>query len=120
MLEFPAGGADGQESPLEAARRELAEETGICVVDLDRFQPLPSLAVLPDRMPACPYLFRVDLTPEEWASRGAFDEEIQEVCRLTQEEALATATDGRILACLPLAMIFRHLCLSLSFPGKHL
>jgi 8-oxo-dGDP phosphatase len=38
--EIPAGGAEPNEAPLEAARRELAEEVGLCAAD---WQPLPGV-----------------------------------------------------------------------------
>lgn len=42
MLEVPAGKLDAGETPLEAAERELSEETGAraeCLVDLGKFYP---------------------------------------------------------------------------------
>ena len=36
-LELPAGGVRMDESPIEAACRELSEETGIEISDLNRF-----------------------------------------------------------------------------------
>lgn len=46
-LEFPMGGVDGHESPLEAAKRELAEETGIVMQEFKEcgsFRPVPGLS----------------------------------------------------------------------------
>ena len=114
LLEFPAGGAEGEETPLEAARRELAEETGLWIEDLARFQSLPRLSIAPDRMPAWPHLFQVELTDAEYESRGAFDAEIEEVCRLSPEQLQAAVLAGRILACLPLALLCRRFCRTLS------
>lgn len=48
-LELPMGGVDPHEDPLEGARRELREETGIVVVPTDMklvgvFRPIPSFS----------------------------------------------------------------------------
>src|SRR3990172_493227 len=54
-LELPAGGAKDNESPVEAAAREMVEETGIVVTDLNRFNMLPPLIHMP-RSPILPYI----------------------------------------------------------------
>lgn len=114
VLEVPAGGVEAGETPQEGGRRELAEETGIRIEALARFLPLAPLSLCPDRMPEWPHLFRVEITEAEYAARGPFDHEIQELCRFTPEEALAEVEAGRILACLPLAMLFRHFLATLK------
>jgi ADP-ribose pyrophosphatase len=110
QVELPAGGCEPGESPAEAARRELAEETGIRVQDLGRFHELPGLSVMPNRFPQLPHLFQVSLTEAEFALRSPHDHEIAEVIRLGRDTLFRWVAEGRIQACLPLAMLFRHFC----------
>ncbi len=110
LLELPAGGVDPGEGLLEGARRELAEESGIWVPDLAAFEPLPPLAVTPDRMPTLPHLFQVRLSEEAFQARGPHDDEVVEVVRLSPAQIRERVLDGGIRACLPMAMLFRHLC----------
>lgn len=117
LLEFPAGGAEAGESPAEAARRELGEETGIRVEALDRFIPMPSLSICPDRVPSWPHLFRVELEEAEFLARGPSDGEVQEVCRLTLPQALAAAGNGQLMPCLTLALLLRHALSTLPLLG---
>lgn len=108
LLEFPAGGAENGESPVAAARREMAEETGIHIEALERFIPMPSLSICPDRVPSWPHLFRVELEEAEFLARGSSDGEVQEVCRLTLPQALAASRETGDMSCLAMALLLRH------------
>ncbi len=110
LVEVPAGCAEPRESPAEAMRRELAEETGIQIPDAARFQPLPPLAVSPDRFGHWPHLFKVEISEEEFACRQHHDAEIAEVLRLNRVRVLGMVASGELRACLPMAMLFRHFC----------
>jgi 8-oxo-dGTP pyrophosphatase MutT (NUDIX family) len=55
-LELPAGGSVENESPAQAAARELQEETGIEIRDTERFEMLPPLVITP-RSPCLAYIF---------------------------------------------------------------
>ncbi|UFN47502.1 NUDIX hydrolase [Roseomonas sp. OT10] len=97
QTEFPAGLLDGDEPREEAARRELAEETGLSA---DRLVPMGRWLLMPG---GCDevlhyHLARVRLeTLGEGASAGLDSEhEETQVVVVPLEEALAMVADGRI------------------------
>ena len=108
-LELPAGGGEEGEPPEAIAARELAEETGISIADRSRFQPLAPLAGSSTRMPKLSYVFRVDLTREEYLRRGAHDREIECVEDVPLAEAARRIVSGEIYVAVPVAVIGRFL-----------
>lgn len=104
-LEFPAGGFESGESPLEAARRELFEETGVHISNLRRFIPMPPISVSPNRIPRLAYVFRIDLTEEEYVSRLSFDHEVESIHRIHKSEVSKMMCDGSIYVSVPLALL---------------
>jgi len=104
-LEFPAGGIETDETAAAAAARELLEETGIGLIDVDRFVPLPPIATAPNRTPMLGSIFRVDLTCAEFEARGEFDDEIAAVERFGVEDLRQLVADGGVYVTLPLSML---------------
>ena len=86
-LEVPAGGTKENESPLEAVARELAEETGIEINDLRRFEMLSPLAITP-RSPCLPYIFQIYITQKEYDCRKSYDDEVVSVECIQFEDLL--------------------------------
>ena len=116
-LEFPAGGFEVGESPLEAASRELFEETGIHISDLRRFIAMPPLSVSPNRIPRLAYVFRVDLTEEEYISRVNFDHEVESIHRIHISEVPKMMCDGSVYVSVPLALL--GMFLASRFPSSN-
>jgi ADP-ribose pyrophosphatase len=89
MLEIPAGSMEGDEAPEAAARRELAEETGLRPNKLER---LGSFYSAPGFCTEQLHLFlATDLVPEK---RAADDDEAIDVVRLPAAAAIARAARG--------------------------
>jgi ADP-ribose pyrophosphatase len=107
-LELPAGGAEQDEDPALGAARELAEEAGIAV-SVDRLVPMPPIAVSPNRMPKLVYVFRVDLTQQEFDNRAAHDGEIESVELVPLDRAAGMIATGKIYVALPAAVIGAYL-----------
>jgi 8-oxo-dGTP pyrophosphatase MutT (NUDIX family) len=107
-LEIPAGGAQENETPVEAAMREFREETGITVNDMNRFEMLPPLVHTP-RSPCLPYYFQVHLTRDEFNSRAAHDNEIHSVECFEFKDILKKIVNGEIYIGLQIAMMTRYL-----------
>ena len=100
-IELPSGHVDAGESPEQAARRELLEETGYVAKDLELLGTLvPDVGRLANKM-WCYFAKGVvpSAVPVEREAGVA-------VVELPQAEALACAADGRIDHALNLAPLF--------------
>jgi len=107
-LELPAGSCHEGETPSEAAARELAEETGVQIGDLQRFVPLPPLSANPNRSPFLLHVYLVQISREEFLDRRSHDSEIQQVVLLSLGKALQLIAAGEIYVSVPVAVISRY------------
>ena len=108
-LELPAGCAEKEEKPVVAATRELKEETGISICDFARFIPMPPLAVSPNRVPKLIYVFRVDLSLQEYEDKLPYDNEIESVECMSFKKAAIMISTGEIYVTVPVAVIGSYL-----------
>ncbi|MGO9117099.1 MAG: NUDIX hydrolase [Desulfomonilaceae bacterium] len=107
-LELPAGGVVREESPAEAARRELTEETGIAITNLDRFKECRPVCATP-RIPCLIHTFQIELSASEYDARGEHDDEVTRVELLSISEVANKMVLGEIYLCLPLALLARFM-----------
>lgn len=107
--ELPAGGSDAEETPVEAARREFYEETGIFINDLERFQPLPMVSEMPNRSPELLICFLVRVNRTEFLARGKHEKEITEVRLWGQDEIKEAIRSGAFYLAAPMAILARFL-----------
>ena len=108
-LELPAGAAKSGEAAINAAARELHEETGIGIGELERFELLPSISVSPCRYPVLPWIYKVSISRSEFDSRDAHDDEIEGIVCLAFDEVKTKIACGEIYISLPLAVISRYM-----------
>ncbi len=108
-LELPAGGAEAEESPLEAVARELGEETGIRIDNLDRFEMLSPMADSPIRFPTLLYVYQIHITQQEYDNRGCHDDEVCKVLCIRFEDVCRMIVRGEIYISMPVAIVGRFL-----------
>lgn len=110
-LELPAGGSLEGEKPVEVAARELGEETGLEIDDLDRFI-LQSPCILSPRYPHNPHIFQIDIKEDEFKTRKDHDNEIERVLEISYSEAIKKISNNEINNGLHVAIILRYLLIN--------
>jgi 8-oxo-dGTP pyrophosphatase MutT (NUDIX family) len=100
--EIPEGGGDLDADPLESARRELKEETGI---EAGRWQKLLELDL--SNSVADEHAIVYLATDLSFGPPEPDETEVLEVRRLHLDEACAMATDGRITDVMSVAALLR-------------
>lgn len=108
-LETPGGSAEANEDLIVAARRELYEETGVRILESDRFTLLPPISLLSSRKPTLEYIYEVNILKSEFESRGAFDSEIKSVELYSFEQIKNKLISGEIYVSLSMAILSRFI-----------
>jgi 8-oxo-dGTP pyrophosphatase MutT (NUDIX family) len=90
--EVPAGTSDKGEDPLECARRELAEETGLVAARYTSLGVVHGAATLT----GLAHIYLAEALTEAARSPETYEQDM-EVLRLPFAEALEAALDGRIV-----------------------
>jgi 8-oxo-dGTP pyrophosphatase MutT (NUDIX family) len=90
--EVPAGTFNGDEDPLECARRELAEETGLVAAHYTSLGVVHGAAFLTGSA----HMFLAQGITEAARNPETYEQDM-EVLRLPFEEALAAAMEGQIV-----------------------
>ena len=104
-LELPAGALEKDEDAATGAARELLEETGIKVTNLDSFIPMTPISVSSTRNPNLSYIFKVDISEKEYVNRQPHDDEIYSVERFAINDIAKKMASGEIYVSLTLAVL---------------
>lgn len=108
-LDIPGGGALPGETPLMAAVREFAEETGIAIKDPARFVPQLPMSELPGRIPVLLSVFRIDISTAEFEARSPHDAEVVSIEAIPFKETERKILTGEIYVGPVIAMLSRLL-----------
>ena len=104
-LELPAGAIEKVEDAATGAARELLEETGIKVTNLDRFISMAPISVSSTRNPNLSYIFKVDISEKEYVNRQPHDDEIYSVERFAINDLAKKMASGEIYVSVSLAVL---------------
>jgi len=118
-LELPAGSAKENETPLQAAARELSEETGILINDLERFKLSPPISGSPNRNPNLLHIFQIVISMSEFKNKKIHDKEIESVELFSFKEVSTLLSQGKIYVAIPIAVITRFLLLDGNKTEQH-
>ena len=95
VIELPAGTVDKGETTEEAALRELGEETGVKINNVDRLVRMPSINNMPSRTNNLLNVFMINITINEYQDRAQHDSEVSETFLMSYDEIIISINQGR-------------------------
>jgi len=109
IIELPAGTVDKGEVIVEAARRELGEETGINLSGKNRLKPLSSLNTIPSRTAQMLNIYQANVSMNEYEKRNDHDNEVAGTMLLKNEQVIQKIQSGEIFVATTVAVCLRHI-----------
>ena len=110
IFEFPSGNPNNfKERPIDAASRELFEETGIQILNKKRFKKYPVVNSMPARTTNIINHFSVKITRQEFFEKKKHDNEVESVVLISLRELLKKISKGQFFVTAHLALLLFYL-----------
>ena len=94
VIELPSGAVDKGESVEKAALRELSEETGININNIDRLIKMPSINTIPSRTNNFLNIFMINIGMNEYKNRLQHDSEVSDILLMSFKEVIDSINRG--------------------------
>ncbi len=108
-LEFPGGGIKKFENSKKAAARELFEETGIKIVNLNKFKKIGKICVNPLRNTRIPLLYYVNIDINEIPKKFKQSDEIKKCIIIDLSSFLSYCKRGLIISSYMISAYFLYI-----------
>jgi len=113
VIELPSGAVDKGESIKKAALRELSEETGININNIDRLIKMPSINTIPSRTNNFLNIFMINISMNEYKNRSQHDSEVSDILLMSFKEIIDSINMGSFFTA-----PFIAICLTYIFNTK--
>ncbi len=109
IYELPAGSANKNESLINAARREMEEETGVKLKKKDKLVKMKSVYQIPNRNPKPVNAYYVKLKSSQISFKGYDKKEVSSIKIFTLKQVLTLIENNQLCTSVPIAIIMQYI-----------
>jgi ADP-ribose pyrophosphatase len=108
LYEFPAGSFNLNEKPINAAKREFSEETGIKLLKINKFIRMNDIYQIPNRTKNTVYVYAVHISMSQIDKKFKSDE-IYSLEVLSLKKIFSLIKNGKFNTSVPIAILLQYL-----------
>ena len=108
LYEFPAGSFNLNEKPIDAAKREFSEETGIKLLKINKFIRMNDIYQIPNRTKNTVYVYAVHISMSQIDKKFKSDE-IYSLEVLSLKKIFSLIKNGKFDTSVPIAILLQYL-----------
>jgi len=108
LYEFPAGSFNVKEKPIDAAKREFSEETGIKLLKINKFIKMKNIYQIPNRTKNTIYVYAVHISMSQ-INKNFKSDEINSLEVLSLKKIFFLIKNGKFNTSVPIAILLQYL-----------